>query len=72
MAGLIVYETFCYLWTSQVIGNVALATLAGGPYGGGLSSCVFGNVDNVLKRSRMLAWYYFGPKGQGMVCDLKA
>ncbi|KAI0743617.1 DUF580-domain-containing protein [Daedaleopsis nitida] len=33
VAGLIVFETFCYLWTSQVIGNVALATLAGGPFG---------------------------------------
>lgn len=34
VAGLIVYETFCYLWTSQVVGNIALATLAGGPFGG--------------------------------------
>src|ERR1700761_4128283 len=33
VAGLIFFEVFCYLWTSQVIGNVALATLAGGPYG---------------------------------------
>ncbi|KII92408.1 hypothetical protein PLICRDRAFT_102406 [Plicaturopsis crispa FD-325 SS-3] len=33
VAGLIFFETFSYLWTSQVIGNVALATLAGGPYG---------------------------------------
>ncbi|KAI0779551.1 plasma-membrane choline transporter-domain-containing protein [Fomes fomentarius] len=33
VAGFIVYETFSYLWTSQVIGNVALATLAGGPFG---------------------------------------
>ncbi|KAF9075425.1 plasma-membrane choline transporter-domain-containing protein [Rhodocollybia butyracea] len=33
VAGLIFYATFSYLWTSQVIGNVALATLAGGPYG---------------------------------------
>ncbi|KZT21437.1 DUF580-domain-containing protein [Neolentinus lepideus HHB14362 ss-1] len=33
VAGLIFFETFAYLWTSQVIGNVALATLAGGPYG---------------------------------------
>jgi len=31
--GLIVFETFSFLWTSQVIGNVALATLAGGPFG---------------------------------------
>jgi hypothetical protein len=36
VAGLIFYETFCYLWTSQVVGNVALATLAGGPFGGEL------------------------------------
>ncbi len=33
VAGLIVYATFSFLWTSQVIGNVTLATLAGGPYG---------------------------------------
>ncbi|KAF8893351.1 plasma-membrane choline transporter-domain-containing protein [Infundibulicybe gibba] len=33
VSGLIFYETFSFLWTSQVIGNVALATLAGGPYG---------------------------------------
>ena len=31
--GFIVFETFSFLWTSQVIGNVALATLAGGPFG---------------------------------------
>jgi len=33
VAGLIFYETFSFLWTSQVVGNIALATLAGGPYG---------------------------------------
>lgn len=33
LIGFIVYETFAFLWTSQVIGNVALATLAGGPFG---------------------------------------
>ncbi|KAJ7346621.1 plasma-membrane choline transporter-domain-containing protein [Mycena albidolilacea] len=33
VAGLIFFLTFSFLWTSQVIGNVALATLAGGPYG---------------------------------------
>ncbi|KAI6021421.1 plasma-membrane choline transporter-domain-containing protein [Pisolithus microcarpus] len=33
VAGLLFYSVFSYLWTSQVIGNVALATLAGGPYG---------------------------------------
>lgn len=34
VAGLVFYCTFAYLWTSQVVGNVALATLAGGAYGG--------------------------------------
>ena len=33
VAGLIFFETFSFLWTSQVIGNVSLATLAGGPFG---------------------------------------
>lgn len=33
VTGLIIYEVFSYLWTSQVIGNVALATMAGGPFG---------------------------------------
>ncbi|KAI0949301.1 hypothetical protein AcW1_008955 [Taiwanofungus camphoratus] len=33
VAGLIFYATFSYLWTSQVLSNVALATLAGGPFG---------------------------------------
>ncbi|KAG1771704.1 plasma-membrane choline transporter-domain-containing protein [Suillus occidentalis] len=33
VAGLAFYTVFSYLWTSQVIGNVALATLAGGAYG---------------------------------------
>lgn len=33
VAGLIFFETFSFLWTSQVIGNVALSALAGGPYG---------------------------------------
>jgi len=34
VAGLIFFEVFAYIWTSQVIANVALATLAGGVYGG--------------------------------------
>ncbi|KAJ7218063.1 plasma-membrane choline transporter-domain-containing protein [Mycena pura] len=46
VAGLIFFEVFSFLWTSQVIGNVALATLAGGPYG---------------------CWYYFGPRGDGLM-----
>ncbi|KAG1731518.1 plasma-membrane choline transporter-domain-containing protein [Suillus paluster] len=33
VAGLISYAVFSYLWTSRVIGNIALATLAGGAYG---------------------------------------
>ncbi|EIW83046.1 DUF580-domain-containing protein [Coniophora puteana RWD-64-598 SS2] len=33
VAGLIFFEVFSFLWTSQVVGNVSLATLAGGPYG---------------------------------------
>jgi len=33
VAGLIFFELFSYLWTSQTAGNVVLATLAGGPYG---------------------------------------
>jgi len=33
VAGLIFFEAFSFLWTSQVVGNVTLATLAGGPYG---------------------------------------
>ncbi|KAL7417547.1 DUF580-domain-containing protein [Mrakia frigida] len=34
VTGLVVFCTFAYLWMSQVIGNVALATLAGGAFGG--------------------------------------
>ncbi|KAH7108385.1 DUF580-domain-containing protein [Auriculariales sp. MPI-PUGE-AT-0066] len=34
VAGVVFFEVFSYIWTSQVIGNVALATLAGGVYGG--------------------------------------
>ncbi|KAH7917562.1 DUF580-domain-containing protein, partial [Leucogyrophana mollusca] len=33
VAGLFFFEAVSYLWTSQVIGDVALATLAGGPWG---------------------------------------
>jgi len=33
LAGFLVYDTFSYLWASQVVGNVVIATLAGGPYG---------------------------------------
>ncbi len=33
VAGLVFFETFSFLWTSQVIANVSLSTLAGGPYG---------------------------------------
>ncbi|CDZ96815.1 integral to plasma membrane protein [Phaffia rhodozyma] len=34
VTGLVVFCTFAYLWMSQVIANVSLCTLAGGPYGG--------------------------------------
>ncbi|KAJ9106065.1 hypothetical protein QFC20_004127 [Naganishia adeliensis] len=34
VAGLIFFATFAYIWVSQVIANVILATLAGGVYGG--------------------------------------
>ena len=30
--GLIVFEVFAYIWMSQVVANVTLATLAGGPF----------------------------------------
>ncbi|KAI0253996.1 plasma-membrane choline transporter-domain-containing protein [Lactifluus subvellereus] len=33
VAGLIFFETFSYIWTSMVISNVSLTTLAGGPFG---------------------------------------
>lgn len=32
--GLIVYSTFSFFWTSQVVANIVLCTLAGGVYGG--------------------------------------
>lgn len=34
VAGLIVYATFAFYWTSQVVANVVLCTLAGGVFGG--------------------------------------
>ncbi|KAF8335887.1 plasma-membrane choline transporter-domain-containing protein [Cantharellus anzutake] len=33
VAGLVFFETFSFLWTSEVVSNVAVATLAGGPFG---------------------------------------
>jgi len=33
VAGLIFFEVFSYYWTSEVINNLILATLAGGPFG---------------------------------------
>ncbi|KAG8983031.1 putative choline transporter, neither null mutation nor overexpression affects choline transport [Tulasnella sp. JGI-2019a] len=33
VAGLVFFETFAFLWTSQVVANVCLATVAGGPFG---------------------------------------
>ena len=34
VAGLIFFATFAYYWTSQVLANLILCTLAGGIYGG--------------------------------------
>ena len=34
VAGLIFFATFAYIWVSQVIANVILASLAGGVFGG--------------------------------------
>ena len=54
VAGLIFFEVFAYLWTSQVIGNVSLATLAGGPYG---SKCLRRHAIYLLKFCRLvLLW----------------
>ncbi|KAI0696716.1 DUF580-domain-containing protein [Cytidiella melzeri] len=33
VTGLVIFELFVYIWMSQVVGNVALATMAGGPFG---------------------------------------
>lgn len=51
VAGLIFFEIFSYLWTSQVIGNIALVTLAGGPYGSGFAP---------FHSSQR--WYYFSER----------
>ncbi|KAF8500529.1 plasma-membrane choline transporter-domain-containing protein [Gautieria morchelliformis] len=59
VAGLIFFEVFSFLWTSQVVSNVALATLAGGPYGGkyacsstlSLGSIAFGSLVVTLLES---------------------
>ena len=54
VAGLIFFEVFAYLWASQVIGNVSLATLAGGPYG---SKCLRQHAIYLLKFCRLvLLW----------------
>jgi hypothetical protein len=34
VTGLIVFEAFSFLWTSEVLSNVCLATLSGGVFGG--------------------------------------
>ncbi|EIW81912.1 DUF580-domain-containing protein [Coniophora puteana RWD-64-598 SS2] len=33
VAGVIAFEAVSFIWNSQVVGNVALATMAGGPFG---------------------------------------
>jgi hypothetical protein len=34
VAGLVFYVTFSFFWTTQVVANVVLCTLAGGIFGG--------------------------------------
>lgn len=34
VAGLVVYATFSYYWTTQVVQNIVVCTLAGGVFGG--------------------------------------
>lgn len=36
MAGLVFYVTFSFYWTTQVVANIVLCTLAGGIFGGEL------------------------------------
>lgn len=36
VAGLIFYATFAFYWTTQVVANIILCTLAGGVFGGEL------------------------------------
>lgn len=60
MAGLIFFETFSYLWTSEVISNVVLATLAGGPYG-----CMSRSSFYCFFSDDSVGWYYYGPREQG-------
>ena len=59
--GLIIFETFSFIWTSGVIGNITIATLAGGPYGG-LSLEIPLNV--ILCTYSYSVWYYKGPRHQ--------
>lgn len=67
VAGLVFYAVFSYLWTSQVIGNVALATLAGGAYGS-----MFFLTSRLLPSSHTHTadWYYFGPRDQGQMVSV--
>ena len=64
LIGFIIYETFSFLWTSQVVGNVALATLAGGPFGSKASDT---NLRVCLLTRTHPGWYYFGPREQGLM-----
>ena len=60
MAGLIFFEIFSYYWTSEVINNVILATLAGGPFGCTFLCVAVRRVDlkslPFLARSMVLLW----------------
>jgi len=76
LGGLVFYLTFSYLWTSQVIGNVCLATMAGGPYGGmcfypHTFSIEFCNSSfKVLFKINCTGWYYYGPASMGEMASL--
>lgn len=62
MAGLIFFATFAYIWVSQVIANVILATLAGGVYGGQVTSCLSVSCFRHCLPFGSYRWYYSGPR----------
>jgi hypothetical protein len=54
VAGLLFFATFSYIWTTQVVGNVTLATLAGGPYGSTPDSLFCYHMDSLFSRLVLL------------------
>jgi hypothetical protein len=54
VAGLLFFATFSYIWTTQVVGNVTLATLAGGPYGSTPESLFCYHMDLLFSRLVLL------------------